>query len=571
MCGIFFSIGFENLSALVIDSVSHRGPDGRGWNEFSSPNDLVVMAHRRLAIVDLSSDGHQPMSSEDKRYWVTYNGEIYNYHEIRKDLEALGCIFKTKTDTEVLLKSYIQWGADCLNHFNGMFAFAIWDDKEKFFFAARDRFGIKPLYYYKQADKIAFASEIKQFKHLPNWKSVLHQEMADEYLEKGYCDHKVETLFKNVFQLLPGEYVCSNSNGSLSFSSWYKLKNHISSKGISDRQAINTFKELFADAIKLRLRADVPIGTCLSGGLDSSSIVSVVRKIQGAIQKIYTFSSVFPSHKVDESVYIDEIVSQKNLTSYKNYPLCGGFLENLDSILYYQDLPFSGTSIFAQWKTFESAKETGVTVLLDGQGADESLLGYSWMLDTVVFDYLKKLDILNLSRFICWQSKYNNRPIKQIILSAIQQRFPRILYILLKILNRPTPVQHFKKLATLNEVCLEHFYNNLQTLLRYADRNSMAFSRESRLPFLDYRLVEFIFSLPINKRLRGAETKWILRKSMQGINVDSILNRQDKIGFATPENDWFEKLKNSDNMRHINFSSFKNFIFARWCENNGFI
>lgn len=570
MCGIFFSIGFDNPSPSVIDSVIHRGPDGRGWDEFSSAMGSVIMAHRRLAIIDLSDAGHQPMASEDKRFWVTYNGEIYNYLEIRHELEKLGHYFKTKTDTEVLLKGYAEWGSECLHKFNGMFAFVIWDDEDKKIFAARDRFGVKPIYYYKQNDKLAFASEIKQFKHLSGWKNVLNKKMADEYLETNCCDNKTETLYENVFQLLPGEYLKLDiQTSSLSTVTWYNLKN-ISTRKTTTKLAISKFKELFSSAIKLRFRADVSVGACLSGGIDSTSIVSMLDVIHTGRQKIYTFSSVFPGHKIDESAYIDEIVSQKKLISYKNYPSFEDFLEKLDSILYHQDLPFLGTSVFAQWSTFQSAKKEGVTVLLDGQGADESLLGYSWMLNSVIFDYLKKLDLLSLYKFIRWQIKYNKQTLKHIFLSATQQRFPNILSGFLQMLGKQTKKMELKKLSTLNNVCMDHFYNNLQTLLRYEDRNSMAFSRESRLPFLDYRLVEFIFSLSVDKRLRGNVTKWILRESMRGINLDSILKRKDKIGFATPEQEWFQKLIKYFGSEVKDCLSFKHYIFYRWCKNNSF-
>ncbi|MGD0466148.1 MAG: asparagine synthase (glutamine-hydrolyzing) [Gammaproteobacteria bacterium] len=566
MCGIFFSIGFENLPPSVIDSVIHRGPDGRGWNEFSSPVGPVIIAHRRLAIVDLSIDGHQPMSSDDGRYWVTYNGEIYNYLEIRKELEKLGHHFRTKTDTEVLLKSYLEWGEDCLNNFNGMFAFVIWDDKEKQVFAARDRFGVKPFYLYQQGKKIAFASEIKQFKHLPDWVGILNKEMGDEYLHTGYCDHKKETLYNNVLQLLSGKYLTFNAiNNSIKFVRWYDLKSRICSKNISDEEAISTFKSLFIDAIRLRLRSDVSVGACLSGGLDSSSIVSMIREIQGPTKEIYTFSSVFPGHKEDESTYIDELALRKNLTSNKNYSSLDECLIKISEILFHQDLPFSGTSVFAQWKTFENAKNVGITVLLDGQGADESLLGYPGMLNGIIFYYLKKLDFLNLFKFVKWQTKYNNQVPKTTFLLGLQQKFPQVYIALLKVFKKNPCEDKISVGSSLTDICLQHFLNNLQTLLRYEDRNSMAFSRESRLPFLDYRLVEFIFSLPINKRFRNTKTKWILREAMKGLNTDSVLNRRDKIGFATPENDWLMQIKNNPNclIKDCNLN-FHQFIFNFW-------
>lgn len=387
MCGIFFSIGFEDLPPAVIDSVAHRGPDGRGWNSFTSPQGPVVMAHRRLAIIDLSEDGHQPMSFEG-RYWITYNGEIYNYREIRQDLENLGHPFTTETDTEVLLKAYLQWGEACLHRFNGMFAFVIWDDQEKKAFAARDRFGVKPLYVYQQAGKTAFASEIKQFKHISGWRSRLNKELASEYLQKGHCDHRVETLYEDVSQILAGQAVIYDLKLPLvKVFCWYDLKKHMQPKKRRDPEAIEEFRALFEDAVRLRLRADVPVGACLSGGTDSTSIVSMMDKIGRSPQQIHTFSAMFSGHEVDESSYIEKFVSEKGVKAHRNYPSAEGFLEDLDAVLFYQDLPFSGTSIFAQWKTFESAHAAKVTVLLDGQGADESLLGYPRMLNSIIFSY----------------------------------------------------------------------------------------------------------------------------------------------------------------------------------------
>jgi len=572
MCGIFFSLGFENLPASVIDSVAHRGPDGRGWNEFMSSNGPVVMAHRRLAIVDLSADGHQPMSTKDGRYWVTYNGEIYNYLEIREELEELGYHFKTKTDTEVLLKSYLQWGEECLHKFNGMFAFVIWDDKEKKIFAARDRFGVKPLYYYKQGNKIAFASEIKQFKQFPGWINILHPQMAEEYINKRYCDHKKETLYRDIFQILPGHFFLGKSScNQQALICWYELKNYIEEYNITEDEAIERFRSLFEDAIRLRLRSDVSVGACLSGGLDSSSIVSMVRNIQGPKKEIYTFSSVFPGFKVDESIYIEALAKEKRLVSSKNYPTFDSFLKNLDSMLYHQDLPFSGTSVFAQWSTFQSAQKTGIKVLLDGQGADESLLGYPGMLNGLVYDYLQGFQCVQAYKFLKWQSNYNTQSVRKTFILGLQQKFPGFYAALLKIYGEKEYKIGTPFIRTITDICIEHFSNNLQTLLRYEDRNSMAFSRESRLPFLDYRLVEFIFSLPINQRFKDLKTKWVLREAMKNINISSILARKDKIGFATPEKEWEKKLISSKINSDINVNKkFPNFIWERWLGNEKF-
>ncbi len=566
---IFFSIGFENLPDSVIDSVIHRGPDGRGWNEFSSPKGPVLMAHRRLSIIDLSQDGHQPMSTNERRYWITYNGEIYNYLEIKKELEDLGRDFSTKTDTEILLYSYCEWGTRCLDKLNGMFSFVIWDDKEKKYFAARDRFGIKPLYYYMRGNKLAFASEIKQFKEIPDWTALLNQEVAVEYLDTGLCDHMHETLYKNVFQILPGHFMEGDlATGHQELQCWYKIEERITPlHNITDDEAISGFTELFEDSIRLRLRSDVPVGLCLSGGVDSSSIASLVRSISKSDREIHSFSSVFPSHEVDESIYIDELVSSKNLVSHKNYPTLEGFLKELDVILYHQDLPFLGTSIFAQWKTFQSAKKQGVVVLLDGQGADESLLGYPGMLNGLLFDYARKLDMASLWQFIKWQAHTNNQFALQTLLLALQERYNPLYTALLSLKN-------FRKFSpkasiqNITEVCLHHISNDLQTLLRYEDRNSMAASRESRLPFLDCRLVEYVLSLPIKTRFRNSTTKWVLRESMRGTNLESILNRKDKIGFATPEQKWLEALRSKPFSGYVTSKqNFQEFIYARWLQN----
>lgn len=565
MCGIFFSIGFSNLPGDVIDSVSHRGPNGRGWDEFTSPYGPIVMAHRRLAIIDLSADGHQPMELENKRFWITYNGEIYNYLEIKQELIKLGYRFKTKTDTEVLLRSYIHWQEQCLNRFNGMFSFVVWDNERKTVFAARDRFGEKPLYYYKQENKIAFASEIKQFKKIPGWQSILNASIAQEYQVTGYSDNQDTTLYNHVFQILPGHYLkIDNTVEDSNPVCWYNLKQHIHPTNLPDVEITQKFQALFEDAISIRLRSDIPVGACLSGGLDSSSIVSVMQKIHPHSKKIPTFSSVFPSHRVDESVYIDQFLKQKKIISYKNYPSFDLFLEKIDSILYHQDLPFSGSSVFAQWHTFQNAKEKGITVLLDGQGADESLLGYPGMLNGLIFDYIKHLKFQEAFIFLWWQSKYNNQTIRKTLMLALKDRYPELYRILLNIKNRKTPIMSSIGLNTITNVCLKYFSNDLQTLLRYEDRNSMAFSRESRLPFLDYRLVEFILSLPTHQRFRHTQTKWVLRKAMKNINIETILNRKDKTGFATPEKEWWEKLLTQ---KHTTAKNLKDFIFQRWISN----
>ena len=277
---------------------------------------------------------------------------------------------------------------------------------------------------------------------------------------------------------------------------------------------------------------------------------------------IQTFSAVFPGHSVDESCYIDALVSEKNLINHKNYPSCEHFLSCVDDLLYHQDLPFGGTSIFAQWMTFQSARAHNVTVLLDGQGADESLLGYPGMLNGVIFDYAKKLNIKELVSFFKWQSDDNKQSLKKVCLLGMQQRFGALYKAVLGISGR-TVDYSLPSIESLQDMSLYYFSSTLQSLLRYEDRNSMAFSTESRVPFLDYRLVEFVLSLPTVQKFRNTQTKWVLRQSMRGINRDDILDRRDKIGFATPEKKW-------ENENLSSSSCFFHFIFERWLKNEKF-
>ena len=397
MCGIFFSIGFENLSPQVIDSVTHRGPDGRGWNEFKSPNGPVIMAHRRLSIIDLSEDGHQPMSSQDGRYWITYNGEIYNYLELRQELESLGYKFQTHTDTEVLLKSFIHWGPDCLNKFNGMFAFVIWDEKEKKAFVARDRFGIKPLYYYRQGNKIAFASEIKQFTYLPGFESKLNHKIAYHVFTSKLIHDGYETLFQGVYQLLGGEFLSLEKNNVRSFASqkWYDIAKVNVNKKTSE-EASKSFKKLFFDSVNLRLRSDVSVGSCLSGGIDSSSIVSMLGELSDSKNGIKTFSACYKNDPLDESHYIDIVTKHTGIKNTKVYPDPKNFMNLWEKMVYHHDAPIGGATVFAQNQVFQCANQHKIKVMLDGQGADEVFAGYHSMFGAFHAELFNTLKFLKL-------------------------------------------------------------------------------------------------------------------------------------------------------------------------------
>lgn len=604
MCGIAALIRFPHghLTLQMIrgmtDMIKHRGPDDEGFlcvesnlhtatplggactpqNVYTSPlpftpkvsleskntqlqsSDIaILLGHRRLSIVDLSAHGHQPMCLADSSTWITYNGEIYNYLEIRQELEIFGHIFHSQSDTEVILKAYQHWGHACLHKFNGMFAFLIIDLKHQRFFAARDRFGVKPLYIWKSPTAfLAFASEIKQFTALPGWQPTVNSSRAIDYLTYGLTDFSDQTLFSGVFQLRGGEFMESplNISETPQIKRWYQLRKN--SSQITFEEAKHQFQELFKDAVRLRLRADVDIGSCLSGGLDSSSIVcmahSLLQKGQG---KQKTFSACSHVPKFDESQFMHEIIRHTNVEGHFVTPFLENLLQSMKTLVWQQDEPFGSSSIFAQYKVFELAKKKSLKVMLDGQGADESLSGYSeyWMAHLA--------QLLKSRHWSAFQNEYKkaletNSLYKFSISAIMKQLLPAHIKHSLKSTFFKYPsagyffpwlnFQHPYKPASLqSEINLPHLIDqlsyaqllstNLPSLLRYEDRNSMAHSIEARTPFLDYRLVEFCFSLPSEFKISKGYTKRILRESMSML-PEKVRWRTDKLGFATAEENW---------------------------------
>jgi len=366
-------------------AVSPYAP-GRGPVETDGAH--LVLTHRRLSILDLSASGHQPMCTPDRACWIVFNGEIYNYIELREELKALGHVFTTGSDTEVILAAYRQWGRECVSRFNGMFAFVLFDRVRRKLFAVRDRFGVKPLYYWIAPDgTVALASEIKQFTVLPGWRPRMNGQRVYDFINWALQDHTDETLFDGVYQLRGGEAVelevgvdasrAAHSGERLPVYRWYAL--HPRPFTGSFEEAGSEFRRLLTDSVRLRLRADVPVGSCLSGGLDSSSIVCIMNDLlraqdAHALQK--TFSACATVKRFDERDYIDEVVRQTGTDAHYVYPSLDGLFQLNDRITRHQDEPFGSTSIYAQWHVFKLAAESSVTVMLDGQGADEQLAGY---------------------------------------------------------------------------------------------------------------------------------------------------------------------------------------------------
>lgn len=569
MCGIagILSLDVENVSRQrlqnMTDAISHRGPDGNGfWNNALG---TVGLGHRRLSIIDLSAAAAQPMHYLD-RYTITYNGEIYNYIEIKQELEQKGYSFTSLSDTEVVLAAYACYGKECLQQFDGMFAFAIWDSKDETLFCARDRFGEKPFYYHYSYhhDQFVFASEMKAI-----WAAGINKKMNHEmllnYLTLGWVQNPVnkqQTFFEEVLSLPPSHYLLYKMvNGHdpyLEVRSYWDIDKEKLIEDYPNEVVKERFLDLFTTSVKRRLRSDVAIGSSISGGLDSSSIVAVIHKLLGVTRNQKTFSAVFPGFEKNESKYIEEVISKFKLENYKVHPAADDFIKDFEKLVYHQEEPFQSSSIFAQYKVYELAKQNNVTVILDGQGADETMAGYTkyyqWYWQEIVAGYQwkeakKEIELARQNGHkIKWNWKnYVAAFMPQLAANQLnkisykkQENHPDITTDFFLGNNDKTKI--FKPAVTrLNDIL---YFNTMQfgleELLRYADRNSMAHSREIRLPFLNHELVQFIFSLPSTFKIYEGFTKQILRLSMNDVLPKSIVWRKDKVGFEPPQKQWMK-------------------------------
>lgn len=576
MCGIagIYNLNGETASSTIIKKMTdiqwHRGPDDEGHYI----NSKVGLGHRRLSIIDLSPAGHQPMSNEDGTIWITYNGEVYNYIELTPELKAKGHVFKSSTDTEVVIHAYEEYGEECLQKFNGMFAFAIWDDRKKKFFCARDRFGIKPFYYYFDGRRFHFASEIKSIITDSTIERKPNDQIIYDYLAHGLLDHTEYTFFEGIKRLMPAHYLVIE-NSQVKIRRYWDLDPGNIQKEIDDEECERKFYELFRDSIRLQLRSDVPVGTCLSGGLDSSSIVCVANDLLKELtnepqQK--TFSSCFEDKKYDERTFIEVVIEKTGAEANYTFPKGEELFDLIQDLIWYQDEPFGSTSIFAQWHVMKLAKERGVKVLLDGQGADELLAGYHAYYISYFADLFKSFKFINLIKELNLYSKYHSysklKALMAIFIIYMTQNFLKnnnMRIIRKNDLLKPEFIRANNKdkihILKYKSYLQNHLYQSLiadlPALLRYEDRNSMAFSVESRVPFLDYRLVEFVFSLPSNQKINNGITKIILRNALKNILPEKVRNRLDKMGFVTPEDIWFRTCAKDKILEIINSVSFR--------------
>ena len=548
----------------MTDSIAHRGPDGEGsWNNDAGN---VFLGHRRLAVIDLSNQAVQPMHYHN-RYTIVHNGEVYNYIEVRSFLQQKGYTFFSESDTEVIIAAYDYWNENCLKHFDGMFAFAIWDEKEQQLFAARDRFGEKPFYYYEDEEHFIFASEMKAL-WAAGVEKYIDNKMMLNFLVLGQVQNpfdKEQTFFQNTYSLPPAHFLkFDTKNFKLKIQNWWSLNKELIID-IHPDDAIHKFTELFSVSIKRRLRSDVACGTTLSGGLDSAAILANITEINQQLKgqpgtKSKTFSAVFPDFLKDESHNINLVAAMAGAENYQVQPVASQLISDFEKLCYHQEEPFQSSGIFVQYKVFELAKQHNIKVLLDGQGADEILAGYPrylhWYLQEVLSRHKlgatekEKKALLKNGLQFRWNIKnylaaflpahaaiqLEKNEYRQIV------RHPDINPDLIKSLKGHEWEGIHKPIVTkLNDIL--HFNTiemGLEELLRFADRNSMAHGREVRLPFLNHELVEFIFSLPSRFKIHDGWTKWLLRQSVNKKLPDEIVWKADKVGYEPPQQDWMQ-------------------------------
>lgn len=566
--------------ASITGYVRHRGPDDEGL--FFGPG--FAFGHRRLIIQDLSSAGHQPMVSRDGRYVLIYNGEVYNFLELRKELQSLGRIFTSSCDTEVVLQAYQEWGRACVERFNGMWAFAIFDARRNIIFCSRDRFGIKPFYYVNSSTKFVFGSELKQVLDCLSKKSA-NFDILQNFILTAITDHNEQTFFDGVLKLPAGHNLIYDlEKNTLQQACYYTISRNEKLLEITPEEAVLQYRERFEKSISLRLRSDVRVGTCLSGGLDSSSIATLAA-LQYSVEGNVPFAAitaVSTQASNDESSYARQVVNHSGIEWFPVKPSYEDFQGVVNEVARVQEEPFCGPSLVMQYFVMREAREKGITVLLDGQGGDETLLGYPKYYAAHLVNIYKVAGLWRAARAVKdILHADSNMSVGRIMMylggglsASARYRFYCWKHRYLRCL--PSIPKHIKNFSSAcNDIFalqeLENFSTNLPVLLRYEDRNSMAHSIETRLPFLDYKLLEFSLSLPGEMKINRGWSKWVLREAMKDEMLHNIVWRRDKRGFEAPEQQWlpqhFECMKkavyNSPILGHLcNMNSLRS-LFPR--------
>jgi len=585
MCGIAGILNLEgkdiNLAGGAVKlshTLRHRGPDDEGFLFFDNEKSVCafgndtqkesinnsynfsatqsinalpeqftgVLMHRRLAIIDTGASGHQPMCSADQKVWITYNGEIYNYIELRGELEKLGFTFRTQSDTEVLLNAYLQWGTDCLAKLNGMFAFALWDKGNKTLFCARDRSGVKPFYYYFRNGVFCFASELKALKAMPFVETSLNERAVHHYLLHDALEYEPEGFLKNVFELFPSHYLLLDiAKRQLEIKKYYELAPGADFTPFDEKSFSDKCREtevLIRDAITRRLRSDVPVGCCLSGGIDSSVISGV---IAGQNKNFNAFTAVFPGEEIDESKYAKEVAEFTKAKWHTVNPNENELLSDLERMVYALDIPIWSTSTYAQFRVMQLAREKNIKVVLDGQGGDELFGGYPHYYTTFVNELLRNKQFKTASTEIkklgsdFWLRFTKENAKRKLHYNANKKYLSPDF-----VKAHSGPQNMLYGFGSLNEhLHYDFFGGRLKTYLRCEDRCSMHHSVESRTPFADdTSLMEKAFEMPSVFKIHAGTSKFILRESMKAYLPASVYERKDKMGFVTPHNKWMGPL-----------------------------
>ncbi len=565
MCGINgFTWADETLIRAMNQVTCNRGPDDEGV--FVDNN--VSLGHRRLSIIDLSSAGHQPMCNENETMWIIYNGEVYNFRPIRDELERLGHKFKSKTDTEVIIHAYEQWGVKSFDMFNGMWAFCIYDKAKSELILSRDRFGIKPLYYSLHNGQLIFSSMISaMLAH--NIETGPSENAIMQFLAYSLEHYNKDTFFENIYSLEPGNFLKYDLKTKNFFlEKWYVPK-HL------ENVTVEQVRRSFVESVESQTVADVPIGSCLSGGIDSSSIVCTLDKFLP--YAFYTFSFIAPGSAIDESKYIKEVGKRTKTKQFFTQISEEDFLNEFPDFVKALEEPVLGLSPYAQYRVMKLAHQQGAKVLLDGQGGDEIFAGYVYYFSYRFFDLLKRGKIWSLGREVF------------LYLRNFKELMPFGLFAFVLMPNWlknglwKTVVNKWINYNFFEEVCggkldprwqgmsldqalrLTLFSTAIPHLLRWEDKNSMRWSIESRVPFLDLHLVETALSLAPEQKLQNGKTKIIFKKAVKDILPEMVSSRKDKIGFGTPVDEFFRREKIVKFCKEIIYSdSFKRRPYWKW-------
>lgn len=568
MCGLVggwemdVSVTMHERLMSGLTAIRHRGPDDIGeasWTPRSGS--MVALGSTRLSILDLTLAGHMPMVSADGRFVLAYNGEITNYIEVRETLLSEGRLFRSGTDTEVLLQAWEAWGPDSLSHFEGLFAFSILDKKLSTLTLVRDPFGIKPLYYsYSEGASLYYSSEVPGLIEMMATRPKLNWQVAYDYLRWASYDGGAEGFIEGVEQLQPAHYLTIDlRTGIASSPIRYWWPSVVVDRSVSLADATDQVRELFLDSVLRNLRSDVPVGVALSGGIDSSAIACSIRHLEPDYD-LQSFSYIVPGFDYSEEKWVNRVVADTQARGHIVTPTAADLANDLDDMIRTQGEPFGSTSIYAQYRVFKLARQHGVVVTLDGQGADEAFAGYSGYPEQRLRSLIEKGQWVRAGRFLNEWKAWPNHSARSVLIDTASQFVPEVVSsVLHRMSMRRSPLFDYGLLAERGirtnfprihpesewgnrlkpHMRSELFIHGLPALLRHGDRNSMRFSVESRVPFLDRRLVEYVLSLPEEYLVApDGASKSILRHAMRGIVPNEILDRRDKIGFVTPEKAW---------------------------------